>query len=59
MTHVISSTPAEKVPFMWGRATLATEVSTTSMKVPSMAVKAMRYLFSVLMDMAPTPDGEV
>src|SRR5664279_4497732 len=43
MTHVISSTLAEKVPCMWGSDTLATEVSTTSISVPSMEVKAMRY----------------
>ena len=54
-THVISSTPAENVPAMCGRATFATEVSSTSMNVPSMAVKAMRYLLSVFMDIVRPP----
>ena len=43
-TQVISSVPAAKVPFMWGSATLATEVSSTSMKVPSMRARAMSHL---------------
>ncbi len=42
MTHVISSTLAENVPCMCGRDTFATEVSTTSMSVPSMHVTAIR-----------------
>src|SRR5664280_3289132 len=46
MTQVISSTPAENVPCMWGNETLATDVSTTSIRVPSMEVNAIRYLFA-------------
>ncbi len=41
-THVACSGVAERLPAMWGRATLATEVSSTSMKVPSITEIAMR-----------------
>src|SRR4029077_6336260 len=40
-TQVLSSTPAERLPAMCGRATLAIEVSRISMKVASVPVKAM------------------
>src|SRR6202040_1313566 len=40
-TQVLSSWPAERLPAMWGRATLAMEVSSTSMKVASVTVIAM------------------
>src|SRR5580692_8955868 len=40
-THVLSSCPAERLPAMCGRATLAMEVSSTSMKVASVTVTAM------------------
>ena len=33
MTHVLSSTPAARLPAMWRSATLAIDVSSTSMKV--------------------------
>ena len=41
-THVACSGVAERLPAMWGSATLATEVSSTSMKVPSITEIAMR-----------------
>src|SRR5712671_5034116 len=40
-THVLSSCPAERLPAMWGKATLAMEVSSTSMKVASVTAKAI------------------
>src|SRR5271167_939904 len=40
-THVLSSCPAERLPAMCGRATLAMEVSSTSMNVASVTVMAM------------------
>src|SRR5512133_3333086 len=40
-THVASSTLAERLPAMCGSATLATEVSSTSMNVASITVSAM------------------
>src|ERR1700751_4723970 len=40
-TQVLSSWPAERLPAMCGRATLAMEVSRTSMKVASVTVMAM------------------
>src|SRR5215471_6239954 len=40
-THVVSSTLDERLPAMLGKATLATLVSRTSMKVASIAVAAM------------------
>src|SRR5215472_7489546 len=39
--QVLSSWPAERLPAMCGRATLAMEVSSTSMKVASVTVTAM------------------
>ncbi len=44
MTQVISSVPALKVPCMWGRDTLATEVSMTSISVPIITVPATTNL---------------
>jgi hypothetical protein len=41
ITQVTSSTPAEKEPCMWGRATFATEVSTACIMVASMAAKVI------------------
>ena len=38
---MLSSMPAERLPAMCGRATLAMLVSSTSMKVASMTVNAM------------------
>src|SRR5438132_6710057 len=40
-THVLSSCPAERLPAMCGRATLAMEVSSTSMKVAKVTARAM------------------
>src|SRR3974377_1513361 len=40
-TQVLSSMPAERLPAIWGRATLAMLVSSTSMKVDSMTVPAI------------------
>jgi len=40
-TQVLSSWPAERLPAMCGRATLAMEVSSTSMNVASVTVTAM------------------
>src|ERR1700756_3606540 len=40
-THVLSSCPAERLPAMWGSATLAMLVSSTSMKVASVTASAM------------------
>src|ERR1700675_1215225 len=40
-TQVLSSCPAERLPAICGRATLAMEVSSTSMKVASVTVIAM------------------
>src|ERR1700690_121565 len=40
-THVLSSVPAERLPAMWGRETLAMLVSSTSMKVASVTAIAM------------------
>ena len=40
-TQVVSSTVAERLPAMWGRATFATLVSRTSMKVAIITVSAM------------------
>src|SRR5580698_2324789 len=40
-TQVLSSWPAERLPAMCGRATLATLVSRTSMNVASVTVSAM------------------
>src|SRR5271155_2307111 len=39
--QVLSSVPADKLPAMWGRATLAMLVSSTSMKVASVTVRAI------------------
>src|SRR5512140_1864312 len=47
-THVDSSTVAERLPAMCGSATLATLVSSTSMKVASMTVMAMIHGLTVL-----------
>ena len=41
ITQVTWSTPAEKEPCMWGRATLATEVSTACIMVASMVAKVI------------------
>src|ERR1700723_199099 len=40
-TQVLSSCPAERLPAMWGSATLATLVSSTSMNVARVTVSAM------------------
>ena len=40
-TQVDSSVEAERLPAMWGRATLATEESSTTMKVASMTDAAI------------------
>src|SRR5246127_1419055 len=40
-THVLSSCPAERLPAMCGKATLAIEVSSTSMKVASVTARAI------------------
>src|ERR1022692_4209842 len=40
-TQVLSSCPAERLPAMWGNATFAIEVSSTSMNVASVTVMAM------------------
>src|ERR1022692_2906522 len=40
-THVLSSVPAERLPAIWGNATLAMLVSSTSMNVASVTVRAM------------------
>src|SRR5882672_196795 len=40
-THVLSSVPAERLPAMCGRATLAMEVSSTSMNVARVTARAM------------------
>ena len=40
-THSASSLVAARLPAMWGSETLATEVSSTSMKVASMTDAAM------------------
>ena len=42
-TQVASSGVADRLPPMWGSATLATEVSSTSMNVPSMTASAMSH----------------
>src|SRR5713226_792521 len=42
-TQVLSSTPAERLPAMCGRATLAILVSSISMKVASVTVTAMTH----------------
>ena len=39
-TQVLSSIPAERLPAMWGRATFAMLVSSTSMNVASVTVIA-------------------
>src|SRR5208283_6089249 len=44
-TQVLSSTPAERLPAMCGKATLATLVSSTSMKVASITVRAITHGF--------------
>src|ERR1039458_9330256 len=40
-THVLSSVPADRLPAIWGKATLAMLVSSTSMNVASVTVSAM------------------
>src|ERR1035438_10144223 len=40
-TQVLSSVPAERLPAIWGSATLAMLVSSTSMNVASVTVRAM------------------
>ena len=40
-TQVACSGVADRLPAMWGSATFATEVSSTSMKVPSITEIAM------------------
>jgi hypothetical protein len=40
-TQVDSSDPADKFPAMWGNATFAIEVSSTSMNVASVTVTAI------------------
>ena len=40
-THVLSSVETERVPAMCGKATLAIEVSSTSMKVAIVTVSAI------------------
>src|SRR5271157_3873843 len=53
-TQVDSSTLAERLPAMWGRETLATLVSSTSMKVASMTAMAMTQ---GLVEMGPARAG--
>src|ERR1700751_338909 len=45
-THVLSSCPAERLPAMCGKATLAIEVSSTSMKVASVTARAIIHGFT-------------
>src|SRR5271157_4976102 len=45
-TQVLSSCPAERLPAICGRATLAMEVSSTSMKVARVTVMAMIHGFT-------------
>src|SRR5271163_2568583 len=42
-TQVLSSCPAERLPAIWGSATFATLVSSTSMNVASVTVSAMTH----------------
>src|ERR1022692_425634 len=42
-THVLSSCPAERLPAIWGNATFAMLVSSTSMNVASVTVSAMTH----------------
>ena len=42
-TQVLSSTVAPRFPAMWGSETLAMLVSSTSMNVASVTVRATRY----------------
>jgi len=44
-TQVTSSVPAFRLPCMWGRATLAMDVSTISMKAGIMTVRVISHLF--------------
>src|SRR5256885_298253 len=65
-TQVDSSEPADKFPEMWGSATLAMEVSSTSMKVAKVTVTAItqglmfpsgvRNLDKILFNMAAIPE---
>src|SRR6185369_5329423 len=47
--HATSSVPALRLPCMWGRATLATEVSMISMMVGSMTERVMSHLLTVFL----------
>src|SRR3954452_22783986 len=42
-THVLSSWPADRLPAMWGKATFAMLVSSTSMNVASVTVMAIAH----------------
>ena len=44
-----SSIPAERLPLIWSRETLTTEVSTISRKVGSITVRAMIHLLAFFM----------
>ena len=44
-THVTSSWPAERLPWMYGNATLATLVSKISMRVGSITAMVISHLF--------------
>src|ERR1019366_3839587 len=61
-TQVLSSSPAERLPAIWGSATLAMLVSSTSMNVASVTVRAIIHGFTagrhsaasfMVMDAAP------
>src|SRR5580692_5207277 len=56
-TQVLSSTPAERLPAICGRATLAMLVSSTSMKVASITVKAMSQGLIVIAGVASSMAG--
>src|SRR5580700_4067927 len=66
-TQVASSTLAERLPAIWGRETLATLVSSTSMKVASITVAAINHGFMSAFGLAkegviaplPQEDGDV
>jgi len=45
-TQVASSTPAERLPAIWGRATFTTVVSMISMKVPAITAMVINHLFT-------------
>ena len=45
-TQVTSSRPALRLPWMWGRETLTTLMSMTSMKVGTITVMATSHLFT-------------